>query len=561
LCPAQTNILTSIMGEQMHFKLFLKLDHKEVEVRRFSCEVNTDYDGFRHLVKNAFDQLPYDDFLLKWEDEDGDKVAISSDEEFKFALSQPSIAKDVFRMDVEIFENPWWKQMKRGSERTWANCTGDEHPGIQCNCCQQQVRGFRYKCLSCVDVNICGSCEDKGMHPAHDMIRISTIKSVSNSFFENVSRLYDETMNRTEAIPKVEIESNIIKGEIELVLETPVTDTKESNDLMCTESTEEDDIGEEVEVVAELKLGTVCTELPKIDYHPENCIPEYKTFNNDKIEICSEIETLNNSIKVDTTEDDNEKACIDKETSDDSFNCSKPHGENKTLLTKEELESFETNTEITKDKNISSQEPTRNLQEEIESLLAPMTPLPDLESVSNIVKVKTIDETNKNLLAPEKSVEKEFISERVQFSFPPDKKSKDLENSAIASSSSFGTGSIHSCLENSLRKLEDTMKNTSTKFEEYGDTDAHDEEQPVNNDLTGSSCIKSVERDVQVKKCLPEPQLTPAPKRHYNPRIANALDQMIAMGFSDNDGWLTELLVRKHGDIVQVLDILSPVSK
>jgi len=36
---------------------------------------------------------------------------------------------------------------------------------------------------------------------------------------------------------------------------------------------------------------------------------------------------------------------------------------------------------------------------------------------------------------------------------------------------------------------------------------------------------------------------------------------MIAMGFSDNDGWLTELLVRKHGDIAQVLDILSPVSK
>ena len=66
-----------------------------------------------------------------------------------------------------------------------------------------------------------------------------------------------------------------------------------------------------------------------------------------------------------------------------------------------------------------------------------------------------------------------------------------------------------------------------------------------------SSCNKSVERDSQVRKDLKQPEMTPAPKRHYNPRIANALDQMIAMGFSDNDGWLTELLVRKHGDIVQ----------
>ena len=74
--------------------------------------MNTDYVGFRNLVRNAFDQLPYDDFLLKWEDEDGDKVAISSDEEFKFALSQPSMSKEVFRVDVEIFENPWWKQVQ-----------------------------------------------------------------------------------------------------------------------------------------------------------------------------------------------------------------------------------------------------------------------------------------------------------------------------------------------------------------------------------------------------------------------------------------------------------------
>ena len=41
-------------------------------------------------------------------------------------------------------------------------------------------------------------------------------------------------------------------------------------------------------------------------------------------------------------------------------------------------------------------------------------------------------------------------------------------------------------------------------------------------------------------------------KRHYNPRIADALEKMVGMGFTDDDGWLTQLLVMKHGDISQV---------
>ena len=95
----------------MHFKLFLKLEHKVEEVRRFSCGVNTEYGAFRGLVREAFGHLPGDDFVLKWEDKDGDKVAISSDEEFKFALAQLKMSGEVNRVDVEIFENPWWKQV------------------------------------------------------------------------------------------------------------------------------------------------------------------------------------------------------------------------------------------------------------------------------------------------------------------------------------------------------------------------------------------------------------------------------------------------------------------
>ena len=36
---------------------------------------------------------------------------------------------------------------------------------------------------------------------------------------------------------------------------------------------------------------------------------------------------------------------------------------------------------------------------------------------------------------------------------------------------------------------------------------------------------------------------------------------MLSMGFSDDDGWLTQLLTMKHGNIEQVLDILTPVKQ
>ena len=35
--------------------------------------------------------------------------------------------------------------------------------------------------------------------------------------------------------------------------------------------------------------------------------------------------------------------------------------------------------------------------------------------------------------------------------------------------------------------------------------------------------------------------------------------QMLSMGFSDDDGWLTQLLTLKRGNIEQVIEILSPV--
>jgi sequestosome 1 len=49
----------------------------------------------------------------------------------------------------------------------------------------------------------------------------------------------------------------------------------------------------------------------------------------------------------------------------------------------------------------------------------------------------------------------------------------------------------------------------------------------------------------------------PQTKIHPNLRIQQSLDQMLAMGFSDTDGWLTALLTEFNGDIGSTLDAIK----
>jgi sequestosome 1 len=45
------------------------------------------------------------------------------------------------------------------------------------------------------------------------------------------------------------------------------------------------------------------------------------------------------------------------------------------------------------------------------------------------------------------------------------------------------------------------------------------------------------------------------------PHIAEAVDKMMSMGFSNEGGWLTQLLESKNSNIEKALDVLQPVKK
>ena len=53
----------------------------------------------------------------------------------------------------------------------------------------------------------------------------------------------------------------------------------------------------------------------------------------------------------------------------------------------------------------------------------------------------------------------------------------------------------------------------------------------------------------------------PKLRYHSNPKIQRAIETMMEMGFSNEGGWLTQLLVTKDGDISKALDILAPIRR
>jgi len=171
----------------------------------------------------------------------------------------------------------------------------------------------------------------------------------------------------------------------------------------------------------------------------------------------------------------------------------------------------------------------------------------------------------------ERALEKDEKKDESNWTIRLDKEIKDLENSAIASSRylSHGLG-----LEDSLKNIENSLKSTQSRIAGYSRGEAGREVETKEEKREEEEESREKEDGVERKRGTTPPAIAIALKggasmreeakrreRHYNPRVADALDKMEAMGYTDNDGWLTQLLVMKHGNIGEVLEILTPVQK
>ncbi|GBP13174.1 Sequestosome-1 [Eumeta japonica] len=162
------------MEEQVSFKVFTYWgDQTQPEVRRFGIDksIVTSFPYLNAKLQEIFPGLKGKPYSVSWTDGDGDKITMSSDDELMIALIE--MASGMVKLNVHC------KEMQNivcdVTVTSLSQNAGDAkllHVGVTCDGCEQPIIGYRYKCTQCPDFDLCSSCEAAGLHPDHCMVRV-----------------------------------------------------------------------------------------------------------------------------------------------------------------------------------------------------------------------------------------------------------------------------------------------------------------------------------------------------------------------------------------------------
>merc|ERR1712004_411359 len=139
---------------------------EEQETRRFQVdkEVAGSLVYLKQKIAAIFPEFRRSEPVLSWVDEDGDEVVVTSDEELQVALT--ALTGPVYKLKVKLggkAEDGGNSGMARSAQVHW---------GVVCDGCDGPVVGPRHKCLVCPDYDLCATCEARGVHAHHKMIRL-----------------------------------------------------------------------------------------------------------------------------------------------------------------------------------------------------------------------------------------------------------------------------------------------------------------------------------------------------------------------------------------------------
>merc|ERR1712211_112186 len=158
-------IQTTRNNMSVSFKVTLS-NGEEQETRRFQVdkEVASSLVYLKQKIAAIFPELRRSEPVLSWVDEDGDEVVVTSDEELKVALT--ALTGPVYKLKVKLGD----KAKDEGNSGMARSA--QVHWGVVCDGCDGPVVGPRYKCLVCPDYDLCATCEARGLHAQHKMIRL-----------------------------------------------------------------------------------------------------------------------------------------------------------------------------------------------------------------------------------------------------------------------------------------------------------------------------------------------------------------------------------------------------
>jgi len=195
--------------ESISYKGFFKGESGQPdEVRRFTTDKETlpALVTLQKKVEQVFYVLQDKKYTITWEDDDGDRVTISSDEELQIALTE--MAGPVYKLHFAFSASD---KAANNAEASSPNAEqlmqGEVHPGVTCDGCDGQVRGHRYKCMICPDYDLCARCEVKGIHPGHNMMRLATVQGTwPHNFFKRLQKMQERAVKRQMGREKAEPE-------------------------------------------------------------------------------------------------------------------------------------------------------------------------------------------------------------------------------------------------------------------------------------------------------------------------------------------------------------------
>ncbi|XP_047540715.1 protein ref(2)P-like [Vanessa atalanta] len=75
----------------------------------------------------------------------------------------------------------------------------EKHEGVVCDSCSEPICGFRYKCVTCDNYDLCQKCEMLGSHPQHYMLRIP--KSIKFQVADDLLSKWREFFKAEHVIP------------------------------------------------------------------------------------------------------------------------------------------------------------------------------------------------------------------------------------------------------------------------------------------------------------------------------------------------------------------------
>eukprot|EP01122_Echinamoeba_exundans_P016242 TRINITY_DN816_c1_g2_i1.p1 TRINITY_DN816_c1_g2~~TRINITY_DN816_c1_g2_i1.p1 ORF type:complete len:330 (-),score=88.33 TRINITY_DN816_c1_g2_i1:115-1104(-) len=226
--------------------LSLKTSFRD-DIRRVSISADLTFSALVERLKKMYSDL-IEEFVIRYRDEDGDVVSVTSDEELAEAIRLSKLAGSVLRLWVVIKPKsapcnpwaqhqhqhqphvpsnhgspcgqwrgrPWWHQRREGGgnggcparrgpwwQRFQHNIVQNEegkdvHRNVICDGCNAHpIVGKRFKCLDCPDFDLCETCFDKKLHSHHSFLEIGTKQSESPSAASDAEPKGDSSSSST----------------------------------------------------------------------------------------------------------------------------------------------------------------------------------------------------------------------------------------------------------------------------------------------------------------------------------------------------------------------------